>query len=159
VDGQELISQTAKPTGSDPGWGFGNFKIYERIGCLGLLLGNPNITPIEFGSFLRCYEDGNLSYHDPDYIEECDFITSVNSTLPEYFDIYPIPVTDLVHCSNNSLFEGQIVIYNLLGSIVYSTTIFPNSTITIDLSNYDSLLLGVVRVSNSQVYAFNLVKF
>lgn len=159
VDGQDLICQTAKSFDTELGWGYGQSKIYEKIGSLGLLLGNPNIIPIEFGSFLRCYEDGDLSYHDSGYLNDCDFISSVDNPLPEYFSIHPMPVTDFVHCTNNSFFEGNIIIYNILGSIVYSNLINPNSSITIDLSNYASVLIGVVNFSNSETYSFNILKF
>ena len=158
IDGQDLICQTAKSTDSDLGWGFWQCKIYEKIGCLGELLGRPNIIPLEFGSFLRCYEDGDLSYQNPSYLNQCDFITGLNNTLPEYFDIQPNPVVDVVHCTNNSFFDGNIVIYNLLGSLVYSGPIQPNTSLTIDLSKYAGFMIAVVHFSNSQTYSFNILK-
>ena len=105
--------------GTDYGVGFVNFKVWD--------LAFPD--QVDTVSFLLSYTDPAAGINDND-----DLLVAV----------YPNPVSDVLNIKNSSNDVISYEIFNILGEVVYSSTVSVDNTAKVDVSDYET---GVYFVS------------
>ncbi len=118
IDGELLRIQYTRALEAIDGWGFWEGPmIIEKIGSIGMFLGTPNISDLEYGGFLRCYSEDGFFYKNPAYDNDCDFITSVNEQTPNSFEIFPNPAKNILTIKSSGTEKINPVIINAFGEV------------------------------------------
>lgn len=140
IDGELLRIQNTTALGVGDGWGFWSGPmIIEKIGSIGMFLGIPNEINIEYGGFLRCYSEDGFFYKNPDYDNDCDFITEVSDQIQKSFEIFPNPVQNyFILETAKELDVSKLKLTNACGQNVgYKISPENNNRFKIDLGNIE----------------------
>jgi len=132
-------------------WGFwelgGAGKTIERIGNTRQGLFGESLTQILAGATgeLRCYEDPNFSYKNPDFNFPCDYISdlnAVNNIETIHFSISPNPTSNSFFIKNKTseTSQNQIQLFDFKGEIILEKTIHfsKNQSIEIQTNHFPS---------------------
>lgn len=127
------------------GWEFKNY-ILENIGAMDYFFGLfPGIITTDWViPRLRCYSDGNISFTNQQWQDECDFTGSVIKLKPDNKNIkvFPNPVTSQLNIESYNVIK-EVYIYSIKGQIVFHGN-YNTDLIRINTTN---LLSGIYKVS------------
>jgi hypothetical protein len=143
IDGIDLKVQFPREFPNIDSWGFSYPQIIEKIGATSLFFGQPNIGPLEYGSFLRCYEDATISYTD--FVYPCDYVTTIKSNIvSESIKVYPNPASTFVEIIFTKPDQYSIEVIDLLGrSINVIDKPFEGTSYRLDISHISENLFFI----------------
>ena len=96
VAGVDLKRQKIGPLNAGS-WTMGEYVV-EALGSLLYFFGrNGYVTTMESIGMLRCYSDRAISYKNPDWGKECDFVNGIISHPISPLRIYPNPASEIVN--------------------------------------------------------------
>jgi len=136
-------------------WSFGiengqpNY-IIEGIGSLIYFFGRANVIFPEMEiPLLRCYNAGDIYYHNNLWINECSHITSINDYQKEFIRIVPNPARNFIEIRNISNYSiASIQIYSTLNKLVYENHV-EQSMINISSFPKGIYLLKIFYINNT----------
>lgn len=162
IGGTELKFQYVNAFPDGDGWGFGQAQIIEMIGSTWLPFGQPNGTAIEFGSFLRCYEDAELSYHNPLYYQNCDFVSGIADQPAAKILVFPNPVKQKVQIDLSAYKLNDpciLLLYDLTGKLVYTSNLISGEINEVNMSALsDGIYFLSIYSDAVQIVSDKLVK-
>ncbi len=107
---------------NDDQWGFSNITggefLIEGIGSLTYFFGRGNwIVLNEQVTLLRCYNDENNVFQNPQWGSSCTLISSLKFPESKKHRIYPNPTNDILHLEFNDEQEVRIQVVDDIGRI------------------------------------------
>ena len=162
VEGQFLKRQHINTVFSECNWRVGDEYIIEKLGNLNYFFGSPKTIIIHETShigMLRCYQDQQIEYENPDWSFECDYDNIVGfrkTNMSRNITVYPNPVFDYLNIKSDIIIEN-IKIYTIVGHLIQNID-YQGNSFMIDLKHLNQGLYFIVLKSNNNILYSNIIK-